>query len=183
MVPTWSEAAGFLRLIRGLGPFLAQTITFEQARETIGRAMRSREQRFLSKLEATVFSCPKSPYFQLLQSAGCDPGDVRRLVREEGIEGTLDRLRQAGVFVIWEEFKGRKSICRGSRTFAALEKDFDNPVVREHYTSSSGGTSGRPARVRIDIEELASPIPGGILENTLGWAPATPSGRVRHQPE
>ena len=124
--------------------------------------METREERFLANLETAVFSCPASPYLQLLEAAGCEPGDVRRLVRREGIESTLDHLRRAGVFVTWEEFKGWKPLCRGSQTFAVRERDFDNPVVREHYTATSGGTSGRPVRVRIDIEELA--------EAAVNWA-------------
>ncbi len=107
-LPTWSEAAGFFRLIRGLRPLMAEKITFEQARDTIRRRMEIREERFLEKLETAVFSCPSSPYFQLLEAAGCEPGDVRRLVRREEIESTLDHLRRAGVFVTWEEFKGWK---------------------------------------------------------------------------
>ena len=160
--PTWSEAAGFFRLVRGLRPFMAEKITFEQARKTIRRRMEIREDRFLEKLETAVFSCPASPYFQLFEWAGCEQGDVRRLVCREGIESTLDQLRRAGVFVTWEEFKGWKPVCRGRQTFSVRERDFDNPVVREHYTATSGGTSGRPVRVRIDTEELA--------EATVNWA-------------
>ncbi len=161
-LPTWSEAAGFFRLIRGLRPFLSEKITFEQAGGTIKSRIENREERFLGKLEAAVFSCPSSPYFQLFKAAGCGPGDVRRMVRSEGLESALVRLRRAGVFVTWEEFKGWKPVCRGSQTLSVRERDFDNPVVREHYTATSGGTSGRPMRVRIDIEELA--------EAAVNWA-------------
>ncbi len=169
-VPTWAEAAGFFRLIRGLGPFMAEKITFEEARETIKQRMEIREERFLEKLETAVFSRPMSPYFRLLKSAGCEPEDVRRLVRGEGIESALEKLRREGVFVSWEEFKGWNPIRRGSQTFAVRDRDFDNPVVREHFSATSGGTSGRPVRVRIDIEELAeAAVNWAVCFDAHGW--------------
>ncbi len=169
-LPSWSEAAVFFRLVRGIRPFVAEKITFEQAREAIRRRLKVREERFLEKLETAVFSCPSSPYFRLFEAAGCEPGDVRRLVRREGVESTLDRLRRAGVFVTWEEFKGWKPIYRGSQTFQVRAKDFDNPVVREHFTATSGGTSGRPVRVRIDIEELAeAAVNWAVCFDAHGW--------------
>ena len=169
-VPTWSEASGLFRLIRGLGSFMAETITFEQARAVIRRRVEIREERFVEKLETTVFSNPASPYFRLFKSAGCEPEDVRRLVRREGIESALEELRRAGIFVSWEEFKGWKPVCRGSQTFAVRARDFDNPVVREHFSATSGGTSGRPVRVRIDIEELAeAAVNWAVCFDAHGW--------------
>ena len=117
---------------------MAETITFEQARAVIRRRVEIREERFVEKLETTVFSNPASPYFRLFKSAGCEPEDVRRLVRREGIESALEELRRAGIFVSWEEFKGWKPVCRGSQTFAVRARDFDNPVVREHFSVTSG---------------------------------------------
>ncbi len=65
---------------------------------------------------------------------------------------------------------GWKPVCRGSQTFAVRERDFDNPVVREHYTATSGGTSGRPVRVRIDIEELAEAAANwAVCFDAHGW--------------
>ncbi len=161
---------GFFRLIRGVRPLLAEKITFEQARETIRRRMETREERFLKKLEKAVFSRPASPYFRLLEWAGCNREDIRGMVHREGIEATLDELRRAGVFVTWEEFKGWNPVRRGSLTFPVREGDFDNPVIREHYTATSGGTSGTPVRVRIDIEELAeAAVNWAVCFDAHGW--------------
>ena len=159
-----------MRLILGVRPLMADTITFEQARATIRRRLETREERFLEKLETAVFSRPSSPYFRLLEGAGCRREDVRRMVRKEGIESTLDQLRRAGVFVTWEEFKGWSPIRRGSQTFPVRAEDFDNPVIREHYAATSGGTSGMPVRVRIDIQELAeAAVNWAVCFDAHGW--------------
>ncbi|MEJ2081547.1 MAG: hypothetical protein P8Y94_05090 [Acidobacteriota bacterium] len=140
------EIRGFVRLASGLRPFLKATLTPGEAIESIRDGNRNRAARFLSKIEQTVFSYPASPYLRLLQAAGCELGDLHRLVKTEGVEGALERLRGAGVFMGWEELKGRKEVRRGSCSWSFREEEFNNPIIRSHYISTSSGTSVRCAR-------------------------------------
>ena len=54
---------------------------------------------------------------------------AKTLVNTQGIEATLDKLRLAGVYLSWEEFKGKKDVVRGSSRFQFKETDFDNHSV------------------------------------------------------
>jgi hypothetical protein len=106
-----------------------------------------------------VFNNPRSPYLQLFRAAGCELGDVEALVAREGVEGALQALVADGIYVLFDEFKGRKPAVRGSQTFAFRDKDFDNPLITPHYEVRSGGTWGRPTRIVIDLEYLADRAP------------------------
>ena len=164
------EIRGFVRLASGLRPFLKATLTPGEAIESIRDGNRNRGARFLSKIEQTVFRYPASPYLRLLQAAGCELGDLHRLVKTEGVEGALERLRDAGVFMGWEELKGRKEVRRGSCSWSFREEEFNNPIIRSHYISTSSGTSGGPVRIHIDLEDHVQSAPNwAFLFQLNGW--------------
>ena len=60
-----------------------------------------------------------------------------------GVDGALEQLRDAGVYLTLEEFKGMQPISRPGLNFEPDETDFDNPLA------TSGGiqaaTSGSRA--------------------------------------
>jgi hypothetical protein len=171
MLPPASEVTGLLRFAAGLRPFLRDTVSAEQAKAIVLRDMRDRDARFLRKVETAVFGNPRSPYRKLLQHAGCEPGDVQAMVARDGIEGALTRLRDAGVYVTFEEFKGLAPARRGSQTFAFAVEDFDNPLTRPHFRGSTGGSSGRATRIRFDLEHVAEAAPHWALWFAAhGWA-------------
>lgn len=128
-MPTFSEAYGFLRFTAGLRKFLREPVSVPAAKEMVRWGMENREARFVENLEHGVFAHPRSPYRKLFQTAGCELGDVRRMVRQQGVEGTLRQLLEAGVYVSWEEFKGQSPAIRGTQSFHFREEDFDNPLV------------------------------------------------------
>lgn len=154
-----SLLVGFVRFRHGLRRFLADTITPEQARRIIAARLRRREETFLELLEHAVFAYPRNPYRRLFDAAGCELGDVRSLVSRDGLEGALARLHHAGVFVDFEEFKGRQPAIRGSQTFHFREGDFDNPLLHPHYAIRSSGSWGPPRRTLIDLDYLADRAP------------------------
>lgn len=154
-----NDLRGLVRFSLGLPAFVRHPITAEQAREAVRRGLERRPAALLEKVERAVFGNPRSPYRWLLRRAGAEAGDVERLVRAEGVEGALERLRDAGVYVTFEEFKGRRPIRRGSDTHTAREADFDNPCITAHYRGSSGGASGPPTRIVVDLEHLAETAP------------------------
>lgn len=146
---------GLVRFGRGLTGFLKDRVTPEEARAVILARLAGREAAFLDLVRRAVFSHSRSPYRQLFRASGCEPGDLAALVGREGIEGALAQLRDAGVYVSFEEFKGRQPAVRGGQTFRFRESDFDNPLVHPHFAFRSGGSRGGPSRVLIDLDYLA----------------------------
>jgi len=160
-----------LRFAAGLRPFLRETLTAAQARAIVRRDMQRRDTLFLGKLEHAVFANPVSPYRKLLRHAGCTLGDIQTIVAADGVEGALARLRDAGVYVTYEEFKGLAPARRGSRTFTFAANDFDNPTIRPHFRGSTGGSSGRPKPVRSALEHVGQVAPYWALWfDAHGWA-------------
>jgi hypothetical protein len=158
-----ANAYGFARFARGLPAFVRTPISVAEARAHIEEGMKRREAAFLEKVERAVFASSRSPYRALLRAAGCELDDVRRLVREEGVEGALQKLREGGVYVTLEEFKGMRPAVRGSRTFRFAASDFDNPLITPHFQATSGGTRGRPTRILVDLEHIAQSAPHWAL--------------------
>lgn len=151
---TLDELKAFGRYARRLPSFLRDTITPELARERIQRQLARREQSFLTILEGGVYRNPGSPYRGLLEAAGVELADVRHLTAEHGVEGALERLRDAGVYVTLDEFKGRRPIERAGLSLEVGQADFDNPLnIRHLWTRTSGSTSVR-RRVPLDLNAL-----------------------------
>jgi hypothetical protein len=188
-VPLASDVLGLLRFAAGLKPFLREPLSAAHAKAIVQDQMQRRGERLLAKLDRAVFANPLSPYLRLMRAAGCEPGDVRGLVERDGVEATLQALLRAGVYVTFEEFKGRTPIVRGSDTFTVSAADFDNPVLTPHFTATSSGTRGRPTRILIDIDHIAQSAPHWRLwfaAHDLGsrpllfWTPAHSGVANRH---
>lgn len=125
--------------------------------------MRQRPAALLRKLEGAVFGNPRSPYLALFRNAGCTWEDAREAIHKDGVEGALARFLKAGIYVSFEEFKGRTPAVRGSQTFFFRDTDFDNPLIVPHFESRSGGTRGRPTRIRVDLEHATQVAPHWAL--------------------
>ena len=160
-MPTFrlAEARGLARLAVGLPAFLRDRLSYDDAARLVANGVARRGERFVAKLERAVFGHPSSPYLALARSAGCELGDLRELVRADGVEATLEVMRRAGIYVTWGELRGRRPAVRGSRSFAFRWGEFDNPFVRPQYHSTSGGSSGAPTRVGLDLEHDAQSAP------------------------
>jgi hypothetical protein len=85
------------------------------------------------------------------------------MVKDRGLDSTLTALRAAGVFVTFEEFKGRTPIVREGRVFPVTDRDFDNPFLKPDYVSLSGGSTGAGSRVHHELDFLADLTPGFLL--------------------
>ena len=158
-----SELAAFGKFLGGLHVLVRRRMTVPEARSIIDNRLASREASFLGSMQRSVYANPRSPYRALLETAGCTLEDLRELVKNEGVEGTLQRLRSEGVYVSFEEFKGLTPIVRGSLTLNPLPADFDNPAGNRYYSTTTGGTTGAGRRVRLDLEHLEALLPGRIL--------------------
>jgi hypothetical protein len=179
------DARMFGRFARDLGSFLRQTMSLDQARTLVQQRFAAREASFLRLVTHGIFKNPRSPYVPLLHLAGCELADLQTMVRDRGLEPTLQALRDAGVYVSFEEFKGRQPIVRHGREFAVQPRDFDNPHRSFHYQTESGGSTGAGTRVSHDLEHLADLAPHylltrdmhGVLEApTALWRGVLPDG-------
>ena len=138
------------RLLAGLPGFLRTPFTIDEAREVLRRRLAVRESRFLD-LAARIFDWPRAPYRALLEHVGCEPGDVRELVRREGVEGALTVLAERGVFLGCEELKGRGPVRRGSLELHVEPVDLVRPGAVVHGISESSGSRGPRTAVPIDL--------------------------------
>jgi hypothetical protein len=153
------------RFAWGLRGFLRQRISLEEAAATVRRRLAEREASFLRLVERGIFGYSRSPYRPLLKLADCEMGDVKNMVRSRGLEGTLRALREAGVYVTLEEFKGREPIVRDGQVIPVHAQDFDNPYLSRYYQAESGGTTGAGTRVNMDLDHLAAIAPLYMLFN------------------
>jgi len=151
------------RFAWGLRSFLRHPISLEEARAIVRERMAQREDNFLRVVEKGIFGYPGSPYRPLLNSARCELGDIRSMVRAKGLEKTLQVLREAGVYVTFEEFKGRQPIIRNGQVFPVRLHDFDNPYLSRYYHAQTGGSTGAGTRIPIDLDHLAAQTPHLML--------------------
>jgi hypothetical protein len=188
-MPLVSDVYGLFRFASGLEAFLKEPLSVEAARAYVEERMRSRDVALLEMVERAVFANPTSPYRALFRAAGCELGDVKALVAKVGVEGALRTLREQGVYTTFEEFKGQAPAVRGSSTFHFRDADFDNPLIAAHFESGSGGTRGRPSRVKVDLDHIAQSAPSwalwfaahGWLDRPLVYWTPTHSGIVNGQ--
>jgi len=143
-------------LARNLRGFLSTPLASEAAESTIRAQLRQRDASFVAFAARAIYGNPGSPYLALLREAGCELGDLRALVEREGVEGALEALRDAGVYVTFSEFKGRAPIARGRLRLQVAESAFDNPSIRAQYALRTGGTGGVGSLVQLDLRHLAS---------------------------
>jgi hypothetical protein len=142
----------------GISHYLRADLSDEALAARLRNALATREERLLAMFAAGVFARPASPYLALLRHAGVEQGDIATLVGDEGPEGALLRLRDAGFHLTAEELKGRAPIVRGSLTLDVRAEDFDNPFGPGGLSSISGGTSGTPLRLGLSITDLEEDI-------------------------
>jgi hypothetical protein len=138
--------------------------------------MQHREDAFVRLLEKGVFGYGRSPYRPLFELAKVDLGDVRAMLHGRGLEATLLALREAGVYVTFEEFKGRQPMVRGGCEIAVQPRDFDNPYLHHYYGATSGGSTGAGTRVSTDLDHLAAEAPHYLLTDHAHGIFGLPTG-------
>jgi hypothetical protein len=153
----------YTRFLWGLRGFLRDTITLEEARAIVQQRMAEREANFLRSVQQNIYGHPQSPYLPLLKLAQCEFGDIQEMVQRKGLEGTLRALREAGVYVSFEEFKGRTPMVRDGQVIDVRPSDFDSPHLRQYYQQGTGGTTGAPTPVIIDLQHMADETPSRMV--------------------
>jgi hypothetical protein len=174
---SWSTARGLRRLVR-------HPVPLEEAERQVADEVRTGGPRFLRMLDTLVWPHPASPTRRLLDHAGVEPGDAARLVTDHGLVGALEQLRDAGVYVSYEEYQGRQEVRRGSATFAFTPADFFNPVVPADFLSATGGTrsAGMPMELSFGWQRrqgvqraIQYSMEGVAGAPTAVWMPVLPS--------
>lgn len=177
-----SELAAYARFLAAIPALVCERVTMDEARGIVRERLATREARFLAQLERSVYGNPKSPYLALLRRAGCEAGDVGRAVRTDGLEATLSRLRAEGVYVTFDEFKGRQPIVRSGFALEVEAHDFDNPVTRRYLPGFSGGSTGKRTRVLLDVDHVRTRVPTQLLLHDAHGVAATPRALWRAVP-
>jgi hypothetical protein len=91
-----------LRFLARVPAFLRRPFSNAEARALVRERVAGREAAFLDLVRRAVYERADSPYRALLREAGCELGDLARLVQGEGVEGAL------------RPFGGGPKACHGS---------------------------------------------------------------------
>ena len=186
---TASRRSGPVGRALSLRSYLAEPMDFTCAEENVRTALETRNDRFLTSMRRLVYGQPDSPYRHMLHVADCAYGDIESAVRERGLEPTLRMLRDAGVYVTADEWKGRAPVTRDGLELEVSSSNFDNPMLGEAVAEGgSSGSSGGPVRTtsfgKVAMSEAAEDFvllleEYGVLDApTAAWMPAPPgSGR------
>jgi len=150
-----SDLAMYWRFAWQLPKFLGQPLDLGQCQRIIRQRLADRDQMLLAAFQA-IYDNPSSPYLQLLRLAGCEYGDLERTVLSDGIEATLSKLRDAGVYLSYEEFKRGKEVVRGSQRFRFKGRDFNNLLPARHLETVSGASRSTGTRTIYDFDFLAA---------------------------
>jgi len=134
--------------------FLRRPLALDSARHSTEQRLARRGESFLAILRDAVYPHLHSPYHHLFRMAGCQYGDVERMLNADGLEVTLGRLEEAGVWLNFDEFKGRRRIVRGSWSLDVEAAEFDSPLNRGHIVARSGGGAGPGTRTAYDLPHL-----------------------------
>ena len=181
----WRQLGRLLHLACETPGVLRRPITPKMAIAEVRNRMATREARFLKAMRRLVYDDAESPYRRLLEWAGCTYGDVERSVAARGVEGALEQLRDAGVYLTLEEFKGMQPIVRSGLKFAPDETDFDNGLTASGgFQAATSGSRAAAARIMYNwgslteqsANELMLTYHHGVLDAPLAlWYPVLPS--------
>jgi hypothetical protein len=139
------------RFTIGLPRYLATPLTPQTCHARVTTGLGARADNLVRMLERAVYPVEGSPYRALLRHAGIGRDDVRALVAKEGVEGALDALYDAGVYLRLDEFKGRRLVRRGSLTIDVAAHQLDNPLAERHLALQSGGSRSGGTRIYLDL--------------------------------
>ncbi len=142
------------RLLFRLPSFLRHPIMVEEVRAVLRRRLEQREADFLGLVRETVYQHATSPYKELLRLAGCEYGDLKKLVRDNGVEGALHVLLRHGVYLTVDEFKGRRPVVRGRFTLRVSPRLLQNPRLVGHIPERSSGSRGTPTSVDVSLATI-----------------------------
>jgi hypothetical protein len=141
-----------MRLLGRLPRFVRHPVGLIEARMALRHRLETREAALLDRARH-IYTQPGNPYRALLESAGCELGDLERLVARDGVEGALETLLRQGVYLTVDEFKGRRPVVRGSTTFRVDPASLQNPT-QGNVRALTSGSRGPRTSVAIDLHAI-----------------------------
>jgi hypothetical protein len=145
------DVAEGVRFLSRVPAFLHHAITPEQARGILQARLARRDDDFLDIARRMIYPNERSPYAQLLAHAGCEYGDLERLVHQDGLEGALGTLYRSGVYLTIDEFRARRPVERGSLRLDVSPRQLRNPSARPTVGFESGGSRGTGTPMPLDL--------------------------------
>jgi hypothetical protein len=149
----WGDVLAGLGLVAGLPRFLRRRIDLD-GRADVTRLLETRQAALLGLLRRILAAPASHPVRRLLAVAGCQYGDVERLVRRDGVEGTLLALHEAGVYLTVDEFKGRAPAVRGGTTIPVTPDRLRLSGGLAALVTATGGSRGARTPVPLDLEAI-----------------------------
>ena len=97
-------------------------------------------------------------------------------------------MREAGVYITFEEFKGREPMVRDGQVIPVQARDFDNPLMQPAFTIQSSGSTGAATNVGVNLVQIAARAPHELLTLSahglldapvVRWNNILPAGTLR----
>jgi phenylacetate-coenzyme A ligase PaaK-like adenylate-forming protein len=151
----FTDAKTYFNFALELRSYLRNTVTRDEVHKAIKYQLTHREENFIKRVKSSIFDYPQSPYLPLFRSANITFSDVEKMVATQGLSDTLDALYDAGIYITFEEFKGRIPVKRNNIEFHVDENDFDTPNLDVTMIGTTGGSTGNPSRTKLDFSYLA----------------------------
>jgi hypothetical protein len=145
---------GMLALARSLPGFFRRRVTLERAIEEVRAGIARRAETFLEIARTEIYADPDHPYHRLLQVAGCEFGDLRASVMQDGLDATLERLARGGVYLTADEFKGKKDVIRGGAAFRVSPERLERRHGAAGLNVQTSGSSDRPVTTTMSLGRL-----------------------------
>ncbi len=178
------DAGKAFRYAQGLRNYWRRPLDLSDPVASVQAGVARREAAFLEALHHAIFDHADSPYMWLFQNAGITEPDVVRLVEQHGVESALQRLRDEGVYVTLDEFKGNAPLRRGSQTLETDASRFDAPRSAGQLMGTTGASRSQGTRLMLALDELDAMQPSRYLHFQAHdllrrpwatWRPAPPA--------
>lgn len=153
-----SQIGQLARLGLAMPGRLRRIVTHDAAVRRVSEQQAARESMFLESAARLIFAHDGNIFHRLLRHAGCDHVELTRRVRARGLEATLAGLRDAGVRLSLEEFKGLCPIERPGLLLSPINPDLslNNPdLAGDGISGTTSGSRSEPTRVMYDWSFIA----------------------------
>jgi hypothetical protein len=149
-----TDARSAARTASALAKILYRPWSADRAQDLVRERLAQRGPRFLAMADRMIWSFPDSPFFRLLTWAEWSASRLRDAAERWGLDDTLRALRDDGVYVSYDEYRGRTPIRRRGHEMLCREDDFDAPMIFAAYEARTGGTRSAGSRVFATFENL-----------------------------
>lgn len=154
--PPLSDLATGMAFLSKLPFFLHNPINPDRAKTVLNLRFKNRANNFLNMMKYDIFGHHDNIYRKLLERVDCQFEDIRVLVNKEGVEGALNELFRAGVYLTLDEFKGRAPVIRGSASFSIQSNGFQRGTSPSGFKIHTSGSSGRSVYVPVNFHYIKS---------------------------